>query len=121
VRTRRPIYAIDAFQTGAAVAPRNRDAKMFLTFNRSDDANRVQDILTVLRWLDAPDVELVGVGRAAVWCQFAAALSRQKVVLSTNVSNFTGTDQEYVDGFFVPGIQRAGGLGVARLLSENRE
>ena len=74
VRTGRPIYTIDAFQTGAAVAPRNRDAKMFLTFNQSDDANRVQDILTVLRWLDAPDVELVGVGKAAIWCQFAAAI-----------------------------------------------
>jgi dienelactone hydrolase len=121
VRTGRPIYAIDAFQTGAAVEPRDRDAKMFLTFNRSDDANRVQDILTVLRWLDAPDVELVGVGKAAVWCQFAAALSRQKVILDADVGNFTGTDQEYVDGFFVPGIQRAGGLRVARLLAGNRE
>src|ERR1017187_4118944 len=121
VRTGRPIYAIDAFQTGAAVELRDRDAKMFLTFNRSDDANRVQDILTVLRWLDAPDVELVGVGKAAVWCQFAAALSRQKVVLNADVGNFTGTDQEYVDGFFVPGIQRAGGLRVARLLAGNRE
>jgi dienelactone hydrolase len=121
VRTGRPIYAIDAFQTGAAVAPRDRQAKMFLTFNRSDDANRVQDILTVLRWLDVPDVELVAVGKAAVWCQFAAALSRRKVILRADVSNFTGTDQEYVDGFFVPGIQRAGGLRVARLLTENRE
>ena len=121
VRTGRPIYTIDAFQTGAAVAPRDRDAKMFLTFNRSDDANRVQDILTVLRWLDAPDVELVGVGKAAVWCQFAAAVSRQKVILKADVSNFTGTDQDFVDRFFVPGIQRAGGLRVARLLSENRE
>jgi dienelactone hydrolase len=120
-RTGRPIYAIDAFQTGAAVAPRDRDARMFLTFNRSDDASRVQDILTVLRWLDEPDVELVGVGRAAIWCQFAAALSRQKVVLNADVSNFTGTDQEYVDRFFVPGIQRAGGLRVARLVTENRE
>ena len=121
VRTGRPIYAIDAFQTGAAVAPRDRDAKMFLTFNRSDDANRVQDILTVLRWLDAPDVELVGVGKAAVWCQFAAALSHQKVILRADVSNFTGVDQDFVERFFVPGIQRAGGLRVARLLSENRE
>jgi dienelactone hydrolase len=120
VSTGRPIYAIDAFQTGAAVEPRDHDAKMFLTFNRSDDANRVQDILTVLRWMDAPDVELVGVGKAAVWCQFAAALSRRKVILHADVSNFTGTDQEYVDSFFVPGIQRAGGLRVARLLSENR-
>jgi hypothetical protein len=103
------------------VAPRNRDAKMFLTFNKSDDANRVQDILTVLRWLDAPEVELVGVGKAAIWCQFAAAIARQKVILKADVSNFTGTDSEYVDRFFVPGIQRAGGLRVARLLSENRE
>jgi dienelactone hydrolase len=121
VRTGRPIYTIDAFQTGAAVAPRNRDAKMFLTFNRSDDANRVQDILTVLRWLDAPDVELVGVGKAAVWCQFAAAIARQKVILKADTSNFMGSDREYLDSFFVPGIQRAGGLRVARLLSENRE
>jgi dienelactone hydrolase len=121
VRSGRPIYTIDAFQTGAAVAPRDRDAKMFLTFNRSDDANRVQDILTVLRWLDTPDVELVGVGKAAVWCQFAAAVSRQRVTLRADVSNFAGTDQDFVEGFFVPGIQRAGGLRVARLLSENRE
>jgi len=118
-RTGRPIYTIDAFQTGAAVAPRDRSAAMFLTFNRSDDANRVQDILTVLRWLDAPDIELVGVGRAAVWCQFAAALSRQRVVLNADLANFTGTDQDYIDGFFVPGIQRAGGLRAARLLSGN--
>jgi hypothetical protein len=38
-----------------------------------------------------------------------------------DVSNFTGTDQEYVDRLFVSGIQRAGGLRVARLLTENRE
>jgi hypothetical protein len=71
--------------------------------------------------MDTPGVELVGVGKAAVWCQFAAALSRQKVILNADVSNFTGTDPEYIDSFFVPGIQRAGGLRVARLLSENRE
>ena len=53
--------------------------------------------------------------------RFAAALSRQKVVLNADVSNFTGTGQEYVDCFFVPGIQRAGGLRVERLLTENRE
>jgi len=124
VRTGRPIYTIDAFQTGAAVAPRDRQAAMFLTFNRSDDANRVQDILTVLRWLSAPeatpDVELVCQGKAAVWCQFAAALSRQTVVLKADLADFTGSDQDYLDRFFVPGIQRAGGLRAARLLSGKR-
>ena len=47
--------------------------------------------------------------------------SRQEVVLNADVSNVTGTDQEYVERFFVPGIQRAGGLRVARFLTENRE
>jgi hypothetical protein len=118
-RSGRPIYTIDAFQTGAAVAPRDRDAKMFLTFNRSDDANRVQDILTVLRGLDS-DVELVGTGNAAVWCQFAAALARRPVTLKAELGSFTGRDQDYVDRFFVPGIQRAGGLRVARMLADNK-
>jgi dienelactone hydrolase len=115
-RTGRPIYAIDAFQTGGAVAPRNRDAKMFLTFNRSDDANRVQDILTVLRGLDS-DIELVGIGKAAVWCQFAAALARRPVELHADLAGFTGADQDYLDRFFVPGIQRAGGLRAAQVLT----
>ena len=43
------------------------------------------------------------------------------MILKTDVSNFTNTDQDYIDRFFVPGIQRAGGLRAARLLSENKE
>jgi hypothetical protein len=121
VHTGRPIFAIDAFQTGAAVAPRNRDAKMFLTFNRSDDANRVQDILTVLAWMGSadgtvPDVELVGVGKAAIWCQFAAAACPRHVALQAVLGDFTGSDEQYVERFFVPGIQRAGGLQTVRRL-----
>ena len=115
-RTGRPLYTIDTFQTGAAAAPRDRNAPMFLTFNRSDDANRVQDILTVLRSLDS-DVELVGTGNAAIWCQFAAALARRPVELKADLGSFQGTDQDYLDSFFVPGIQRAGGLRAARLLA----
>jgi hypothetical protein len=116
VRTGRPIFAIDAFQTGLAAAPRNREAKMFLTFNRSDDANRVQDILTVLAWMDAPDVEVIGVGKAAIWCQFAAAVCPRHVVLQAELGDFTGSDDQYLERFFVPGIQRAGGLQTVRRL-----
>src|SRR5262249_28542191 len=72
----RSVLMIDAFQTGSAVAPRNRDVKMFLTFNKSDDANRVQDILTALAWLNAPRTRLVGLGKAAIWCTFAAAVAK---------------------------------------------
>ena len=110
--TGRNVYVIDTFKrTGRT------DTKMFLTFNRSDDANRVQDILTALAWINQPNVELIGLGKAGVWCQFAAALSRQPVKLHINLDKFAGTDQDYLDTFFVPGIQRAGGLRAAKLLT----
>jgi hypothetical protein len=50
----RSVLMIDAFQTGSAQAPRDRTVKMFLTFNQSEDANRVQDVLTALAWLNTP-------------------------------------------------------------------
>ncbi len=114
VRSGRSVLLIDAFQTGSAVAPRDRSGKMFLTFNKSDDANRVQDILTALAWLKTPGTRLVGLGKAAVWCTFAAAVAPQKIDLQADLRGFTGSDQDFIDKFFVPGIQRAGGLKAAR-------
>ena len=120
-RAGRAVLLIDAFQTGPAVAPRNRDGKMFLTFNKTDDANRVQDILTALAWLqtsisNASHLRLVGLGKAAVWCLFAAAVSAEPPDLQADVSGFHGTDEEFVSQFFVPDIQRAGGLAAAKTL-----
>jgi hypothetical protein len=116
VQAGRAVLLIDAFQTGSAVAPRDRAAKMFLTFNRSDDANRVQDILTALAWLKQPKTQLVGVGKAAIWCEFAAAIAPVAVDLQADLSGFHGTDEEFAKDFFVPGIQRAGGLQAALAL-----
>ncbi|MGA7234214.1 MAG: hypothetical protein WBY44_00945 [Bryobacteraceae bacterium] len=118
-RAGRAVLLIDAFQTGSAVAPRNHDGKMFLTFNKTDDANRVQDILTALAWLqtNTPNTQhlrLVGLGKAAVWCLFAAAVSPEPVDLQADVSDFHGADEEFASQFFVPDIQRAGGLAAAK-------
>jgi len=118
----RPVLLIDAFQTGAAVAPRNRSHRHFLTFNLSDDACRVQDILTALRWLarhSTGPVEATGIGRGAVWMLFAAALAREPVKLNGNLGAFQGSDQDFIGRFFVPGIQRAGGLRAALRLTES--
>ena len=111
----RPVLLIDAFQTGGAVAKRDTSARHFLTFNKTDDANRVQDILTALAFLNQPGVKLVGLGKAAVWCQFAAAVAKAPVSLEADLAGFGGSDQDFIDRFFVPGIQRAGGLAAARL------
>lgn len=116
IQAGRAVLLIDAFQTGSAVAPRDRSVKMFLTFNKSDDANRVQDILTALTWLKQPKTQLIGLGKAAIWSAFAAAVSPVAVDLQADLSNFQGTDEEFAKNFFVPGIQRAGGLRAARML-----
>ncbi|MDW8129467.1 MAG: acetylxylan esterase [Bryobacterales bacterium] len=124
LKARRPVLMIDAFQTGAAVAPRDRSHRHFLCFNRSDDANRLQDILTALRWLSQKrpgPVELLGLGKARVWCLFAAALAPNDVRLLSGAGEFGGTDREFIEQFFVPGIQRAGGLEAAlRIIAARR-
>jgi hypothetical protein len=114
----RAVLLIDAFQTGSAKAPRDRSVKMFLTFNKTDDANRVQDILTALAWLKQPKTQLIGLGKAAIWSEFAAAVAPVAVDLQADLSDFHGSDQEFVKDFFVPGIQRAGGLSAARALAK---
>ncbi len=120
VRAKRPVLTIDAFQTGKAKEPRQTGTPQFLTFNRTEDQLRVQDILTALRWLQAKgetDVELVGLGNASVWVRFAAAVAPLKVTLTANPVFFNGADTEFVNQFFVPGIQRAGGWKTAMALT----
>jgi hypothetical protein len=114
------LLLIDAFQTGAAVAPRNRSHRYFLTFNRSDDACRVQDILTALRVLEFKGyrgLRLMGLGKAAVWALFAAAVAPVEVQLAADPAGFEGRDEDFIERFFVPGLQRAGGLAAARKLA----
>jgi hypothetical protein len=111
---------ITAFQTGSAVAIRDRSARYFLTFNRSDDANRVQDILTSLAFLrkqSKEKIELRGTGKAGVWSLFAAAVSDADLLLNLDLGGFTGNDEDFLAAFFVPGIQRAGGLQAAQRLT----
>ena len=111
------VLMIDAFQTGSAVAPRDRSVKHFLAFNQTDDACRAQDILTALAFLKQSgygNIRLLGVGKAAAWTLFAAAVSEAPVSLETDLKGFNGSDSDFQDNFFVPGIQRAGGMKAAR-------
>lgn len=110
---------LTAFQTGRSKARRESPKKYHLTFNRSDDANRVQDIVTAIMYLHAESpmpIELKCTETAAIWCTFAAAMSPVKVKLDAPLGSFKGTDQDFLDDFFVPGIQRAGGLSAALAL-----
>jgi dienelactone hydrolase len=146
-REGRSVLLLDVFQTGAAKAPRAGDIAngsvpklpddandeeradaeagypKFLTFNVSDDAARVQDILTAIAYSkrDHQTVELFATGDAALWSMFAVAVSSIPVSLHVeNVPKLT-TDADYVEHFNVPGILRAGGLPVAEKLVNGRD
>lgn len=142
----RPVLLLDVFQTGAAKAPRAGDIAVgplpklpdnagdeeradaaagypkFLTFNVSDDAARVQDILTAITWSarNNQNVDLFATGDASLWSIFAAAVSPVRVTLHLeNVPKLT-SDADYIEHFNVPGILRAGGLPVAEKLVSRR-
>ena len=120
IRDGHSVLMIDAFQTGSAIAPRDTSARHFLTFNQTVDANRVQDILTALAFLKqsgAREVRLLGIEDAAIWSLFAAAVAGTPVRLLSEPKDFRGQDDEFIKRFFVPGIQRAGGLRAALLLT----
>jgi dienelactone hydrolase len=136
----------DVFQTGSAKAPRPGDPAVgpvprlkddadeeeranaaagygkFLTFNASVDAARVQDILTAIAYAGRHDrrVELYANGDPALWATFAAAVSDIPVSLHLADVPEVNSNSDYVRHFNVPGILRAGGLPVARALTQQR-
>jgi hypothetical protein len=116
------VMGIDAFQTGTAAAPRDTSNRAFVTFNQTNDANRVQDILTALEYLrsrsKAQTVNLVGLEVAGVWSYFARAMAGEGVNLAADLVQFAAdTDSEYVDKFFIPGLRRAGDFHAASVLN----
>jgi dienelactone hydrolase len=119
------LLAIDAFQTGEAVTPRDRSHPHFLTFNRGDDSNRVQDVLTALRFLVAQHCSTIDVyaeGSAAWWEEFAVAVAPNDILIRLHMPNQSLVDSEaaYLTNFNVPGILRVGGLRTADRLIKAR-
>jgi hypothetical protein len=107
-----PVLCLDVYQTGDAattIPPQRRD---HLTYHHSDDANRVQDILTGLAFLaeSGETVRLECPGRANAWCALAAALAPLTVDFEPGEQTLRGTDQDLERGLFVPGLARAGGV-----------
>jgi len=123
------VMGLDAFQTGRSrttvevTDANSRSSRYFTTFNRTDHANRVQDILTAIaalrRETGQESINLVGMGQAGVWSLFARALADPHVALIADLAQFDPTsDTEYVNHFFAPGIRRAGDFrGVATLIA----
>ncbi len=108
IRAAKPVLLIDVFQTGAAVAPRDLSKLFISTFNPSDDAYRVQDILTALRFLDAQHAgppALLAIGKAGAWARYAKAMAPIDVTLTADADSCPSSDEDFVKNLFVPGVQ----------------
>jgi hypothetical protein len=116
LRSGRPVLLMDAFVSNPVRVQKQRWDQYFLSYNRTDHADRVQDILTALAFLKTQDrgtPELIGLGEAGIWRLFAAAIVPMALDVVADLKGFSGSDQDFRDRFFVPGIQRAGGLSAA--------
>jgi hypothetical protein len=116
------VIGIDAFQTGSAKAPRRTGHEGFTWFNQTNDANRVQDILTAITFVQsrsaASAVNLVGLEMAGVWAYFARTMAGPGVNLAADLARFpTDDDQEYVNRFYIPGLRKAGDFRAAAVVN----
>jgi hypothetical protein len=131
------VFSIDAFQTGEHRGTRDISDRMFTTYNRTDDAERVQDVLTALTYLNGRkqlqqdarakppgavelgEVSLVGMDRAGLWVLLARALAPQDFAARTAADAWlfeTENDAAYLEKLFIPLIRRAGDFRTATAL-----
>lgn len=118
-KARRPVLVLEVFQTGTAVAPRNRTHNHWLTFNASDDQARVHDIVAAMSTLPAgAAAEVLAVGNARYWAAVAVAAAGGGHTVSFDASALAADDAALDKACFIPGIQRVGGMRtVTRLLA----
>jgi dienelactone hydrolase len=115
------VATLDAFNTGSARAPRDTSDRFFTTYNRTDDANRVQDILTTLAWLrqrpGVREVSLVGLERAGPWCLLAAGLATGLHAVVADADQLaTERDLTYLERLSIPLLRSVGGFETAMTL-----
>ena len=113
-----PVMSIDCFLVGELkTGARKKTEKHWLTYNRTDLALRVQDILTAIGYLrsrdDVSGVDLVGLDASGVWCLLANALAPEVRRAAIDLNGFSDDRSAWAEECFVPGILRAGGARVA--------
>ncbi len=118
------VLAIDAFQCGKARDPQRRmQGTAFTTYNRTDEMERIQDVLTALAWLDAAwkpqRLLLAGTGDAGLWCLLARPFFHRSVAVAADLNGFDrDRDESYLERLRIPLLRRAGDFQTSVLLAE---
>lgn len=114
------VMMVEVFSTGRTKRARKSDVEFFTTYNRTDTALRVQDILTALAYLQQrhATVNLVGMGEAGLWCLLARGLADGVATTVVDAAQFDNDDDEaFRQRLFVPCLRRAGDLSTAGALT----
>jgi hypothetical protein len=111
---------IDVFQRGSAAGARPRqagDGLEYLTYHMTDDANRLQDILTAIAYAGprgAVRLQCGGSPKFAALCTAAVALSRTPVSLELSGK----AEKEGLKAPDLPGFERLGGVAETQRRAE---
>jgi hypothetical protein len=121
------VLSIDTFLTGEMdalrpVAEQVRQANHFFTYNRTELAHRVQDILTAISALThfekVKTLNLVGIGEAGIWCLLARPLAPIRGATIVDMNGFNvDDDAKWAEKLFVQLIRRVGDVRTAIALS----
>jgi len=121
-----PVASIDAFNTGSAGQSRDfSKVPHAYTYNRTDVAERVQDILTAVAYLrsrtDIGKINMVGIGEAGLWVLLARPFAGKVGVTIVDAAGFGSPsqgkeDDQFVGKLYVPHLRRAGDLMTAGAL-----
>ena len=119
------ILGVDLFLTGAHSSAdgkviRDTTDRYFTTYNRTDAALRVQDILTALEYLKSQagvsTRNLIGLGEAGLWCLLAAGFADiDRTVVDANRFD-SDNDAAYLHTLPIPSIRRVGDFRTAGTL-----
>jgi len=123
------VLSIDPFLTGEYEAPIGSrreitacEANYYETYNKTDSALRVQDILTSISFLRnaCREIDIVGLGDAGAWCLLASSVAGGVGSVAVDLNGFDDDSEEHWMRLFVPGIMRAGGLKAAAAMNAPR-
>ncbi len=121
----RAALLIDCFLVGDSQlsedSERNLDVKYFTTYNRTDTALRVQDIVTALVYArdhaGKASVSLVGMGEAGLWSLLASAAASRLAAVAADMAGLdANSDEQLMNRLFTPGLRRAGDVRTAAAL-----
>jgi dienelactone hydrolase len=92
--------------------------KFFTTYNRTDAANRAQDILTAISYLKGRNpgarLNVIGLGEAGLWALLARGIAPAIDRMVIDADQFdSASDEAFIKSVAIPGIRRAGDFTTA--------